>query len=86
MSNFLIYTYDLKGIEPIKKQSFTHSLYGTGGRKSFLKELKGYKLGRNTILVPKNKEKETDSFFNTWKIKPIKIEINISKKELEKLK
>ena len=76
----LLYTYNLKGIEPIKKQSFTHALYGTGGRKSVLKEIGGYKIGRNSVVIPLEKQRVLDEFFSVWNIKPLKIMIYAKRK------
>ena len=82
----LLYSYDLKGLSPIKKQSLTHALYGSGGRRGVIIETEGYRVGRNNILVPLEKEKLLDEFFETWGLKPLKLRIQIERKDLIKLK
>ncbi|MCD6589797.1 hypothetical protein J7K74_01260 [Candidatus Woesearchaeota archaeon] len=82
----LLYSYDLKGLPSIKKQSLTHALYGSGGRRGVIIEAKGYRIGRNNILIPLDKEKLLDEFFETWGLKPLKIMIQIERKDLIKLK
>jgi len=65
--NFL-FEYELDKLDKTNKQTFSHALYGTGGRKSFLKSIKGTKLGNKKVLVPFDKSEEIREFFNTWKI------------------
>ena len=65
---YFLFQYELKNLDKTKKESFSHSLYGTGGRKSFLAEFKGERAGRNSILMPADSSEELRSFFETWKI------------------
>ncbi|MBS3166894.1 nucleotidyltransferase domain-containing protein [Candidatus Woesearchaeota archaeon] len=65
---YFLFQYELKNLDKTKKESFSHSLYGTGGRKSFLVEVKGEKAGKNSILIPLATSEELRSFFETWKI------------------
>ena len=62
----LLFQYELKDLDKIKKQAFCHALYGTGGRESFLDTVKGEKIGRNSVLVPVSRAEEMRSFLETW--------------------
>ena len=47
---------------------FSHALYGTGGRANFLKNIKGEKIGRNSILIAEEYSEEMRSFLDTWNV------------------
>ena len=83
---FILYTYNLKGLHNSRKQGITHSLYGSGGRKSFLEQVQGLRLGRNNIIIPTEKEKQMDEFFHKWGLKPLKIMIHIDPLDMPKIK
>jgi hypothetical protein len=66
---YFLYTYNLTNLTLTKKQIFSHALYGTKQRKGFLKECKGEKLGRGSVLVPQEKAEEIRAFFETWDVR-----------------
>lgn len=68
ISSYFLFEYQLDNLDKTKRQIFSHALYGTGGRKSFLESLKGQKLGSKKVIVPFDKSEEMRSFFDTWNI------------------
>lgn len=65
---FFLFEYDLKKLDKIKKQGFSHALYGTGGRVDFLKTINGSRIGKNAVIIPIEKSEEMRSFLETWNV------------------
>ena len=65
---YLLFEYELKNLNNIQKQTFSHALYGTGGRENFLKKNKGSKIGKSSIIVPLEYSEEIRAFLETWKV------------------
>jgi len=68
MKSSFLFEYELLNLDKIKKQTFSHALYGTGGRANFLKNIKGEKIGRNSILIAEEYSEEMRSFLDTWNV------------------
>lgn len=68
MQPFMLFEYNLKNLDATKKQTFSHALYGTGGRVSFLGLNKGSKLGKSSVIVPIETSEQIREFLNTWGI------------------
>jgi len=68
LNPYFLFEYNLKSLDKIKKQIFSHALYGTGGRENFLKGINGLKLGRNVIIIPLEKSEKMRAFLETWNI------------------
>jgi len=85
-NRYILLIYNLKGIDNTTKQSFTHSLFGSGGRKSYLTDVGGYRVGRNAVIVPYSKKAAIIKFMEKWKIHHKELSVVISKKEIRKLK
>lgn len=79
----IIYTYSLKNLKQVQKQSFSHALYGTGGRESFLITVKGRRLGKNSILIPSRYADNFERFLNAWKADFKKLEVFIEGDTIE---
>ncbi len=62
-----MFIFDTKFLNKTDKQRFSHALSGTGGRTSFLKLIKGEKVG-SSIIVPIENAEEARSFLDDWKI------------------
>ncbi|MFH1211978.1 MAG: hypothetical protein V1659_03555 [Candidatus Woesearchaeota archaeon] len=73
IEKYFSFEYSLTNLDSVKKQTFSHSLYGTGGRESFLKKLNGRKLGKNNVLIPVSGEAGLVQFFRAWNIRYNKI-------------
>jgi|SRR3989344_1554468 len=65
---YLLFQYILTRLDITKKQSFSHALYGSGGRVNYLKKLNGLKIGRNAVAVPLETSEELRAFFETWNL------------------
>jgi len=65
---YFLFEYSLKVLNKIKKQIFSHALYGTGGRESFLKLNNGFKTGKGSIIVPIKNSERIREFFDTWNV------------------
>ncbi len=65
---FFGFEYELTSLDKIQKQSFSHALFGTGGRLNFLEGIDGLRLGKNFIIVPVYQSEKIRDFFDTWKI------------------
>ena len=65
---YFLFEYQLGNLDKTKKQIFSHALYGTGGRASFLKSVDGQKMGSKKVIVPFDKSEEIRDFFETWNI------------------
>lgn len=65
---FVLFEYDLGKLSRTRRQIFSHALYGSGGRESFLKPLKGEKMGDRKVIVPSEKSEEMKLFFKTWEL------------------
>lgn len=63
---WIIFTYELNALSATKKQTFSHALSGTGGRKGLLIAWRGQKLGRSAFILPVEYEKEATAFLNSW--------------------
>ena len=63
---FFLFEYQLDNLTRVQRQTFSHSLYGSGGRDSFLKLINGQKLGDKKVTVPFDKSEEMRAFFDTW--------------------
>ncbi len=85
MKEFALFIYDISHLPILKKQSFTHSLYGTGGRKPTLKEWNGIKLGKNSFLVPLKNKGKVEHFLNKWNVNFFHIVIYLSPHQIKKL-
>jgi len=68
MRPFFLFEYQLDNLSRTKRQILSHSLYGSGGRESFLKSVNGEKLGSRRVVVPSDKSEEMRSFFDTWNL------------------
>ena len=68
MNSYFLFEYKLDNLSRIKQQIFSHALYGSGGRESFLKSINGEKLGNKNVKVPFDKSEEMRSFFDTWNL------------------
>lgn len=73
----IIYSYNLKNLGKTKKQSFSHTLYGTGGRDSFLKTVNGKRIGKNSVLIPAQHANKFETFLKAWNAEFKKIEVLI---------
>lgn len=60
----LLYTYSFDGLDQNTKQTISHTLNGTGGRKSLLDELQGERIGRGALLLPQQHKKALETFFD----------------------
>ena len=63
---YLLYKFDLKNLNTTQKQSFSHALYGTGGRESILNRYKGLKISSGAILSPMDKSENFREFIEAW--------------------
>jgi len=63
-SKKILYEYSLSALNAQEKQTISHTLAGTGGRKSMLLALGGTRLGRGVVLLPAERENELDLFFD----------------------
>ena len=68
IKSFFLFDYKLDTLNRTKQQTFSHALYGSGGRESFLKSISGEKLGDKKVMVPSDKSEEMRSFFDTWNL------------------
>ena len=69
MNSFFLFEYELDNINRVQRQTFSHALYGSGGRESFLKSVDGRKLGSKKVVVPFDRSEEMRDFFNTWNLR-----------------
>lgn len=77
MSPFIIFTYDLKNLQPVKKIEVSHKLFGhsqtkKGKRYEFggiVKAMKGYQLGRGAIMIPASCKEDMIRFLEGYSIK-----------------
>lgn len=67
-NSYLLFQYNLNNLDRIKKQSFSHALYGSGGRVNFLKRLNGSKIGKNAVAIPLNTSEGMRAFLETWNV------------------
>ncbi|MBW2974473.1 hypothetical protein KY366_02030 [Candidatus Woesearchaeota archaeon] len=65
---FLLFNYKLSNLTRTQQQIFSHALYGSGGRESFLKSLDGQKLGDKKVVIPLGSSEELKDFFRTWNL------------------
>lgn len=63
----ILVTYSLKHLEHVKKTIFGYALKGRGKEKGLLGEIKGEVVGRNSIMIPKEKLAEITEFMKFWK-------------------
>lgn len=68
MKSYFLFEYELNNLSRTQRQILSHSLYGSGGRESFLKSVDGEKLGAKKVKVPSDKSEEMRSFFDTWNL------------------
>lgn len=68
INSYILFEYNLKKLDKIKKQIFSHALYGTGGRENFLKKNNGFKIGKSSVVVPLENSEKLREFFNSWDI------------------
>jgi hypothetical protein len=68
MKSFFLFEYKFGDLDRVKQQTFSHALYGSGGRESFLKSIDGEKLGNKRVIVPFDSSEEMRSFFDTWNL------------------
>jgi len=68
MRPFVLINFDLLKLNKTKKQSFSHALYGTGGRESFLKSINGKKVGKSAIAIPIENIDKIREFLDNWKV------------------
>jgi len=66
MKSFFLFEYQLDKLSRTQRQIFSHALYGSGGRESFLKSINGEKFGSMKVIVPAGWSEEMRSFFDTW--------------------
>ena len=74
---FIIVSYDLKNLAPVKKIEVSHKLYGhaqvkKGKRYEFggiVKSMQGMKLGRGAIFLPQNCKEDIIRFLESYSIK-----------------
>jgi len=66
LESYFLFEYKLDNLDRTKQQIFSHALYGSGGRESFLKSIGGEKLGNKRVIVPFDKSEEIRDFLNTW--------------------
>jgi len=68
MMSYFLFEYELDNLSRTQRQILSHSLYGSGGRESFLKSIDGKKLGNKKVRIPSDKSEEMRSFFDTWNL------------------
>jgi len=76
MEKYIIFTYDISGLEQKLKMKFIRRLSGYDSIKKgkverkpgMLQELNGFKFGINTIIVPYHNEEKTAKIFKEFKV------------------
>jgi predicted nucleotidyltransferase len=66
--SYMLFTYSLKRLPPVRKSMFSHALFGRERTGGILKEVKGKTLGRGCIIVPVENSERAREFLETWKI------------------
>jgi len=74
---FIIFSYDLKNLSPVKKIAVSHKLYGHAQTKKgkryvfegIIKSMKGYHLGRGAVMVPASCKDDLIRFLESYSIK-----------------
>ena len=62
-----IVTYDLSGLDHVRKTQFGYALKGRGSQKGVLQKLKGSTLGRNSVIINAQHLGELEEFMRYWK-------------------
>jgi len=76
---YVVYTFQLNNLSQKNKARFNRELYERTHEKyayrGFLQEIGGEKLSSGCVLIPYNKKKRIEKFFNRFKIKYRKLKI-----------
>ncbi len=80
--NFILFKYELKGMNKSQRMRFYYGLYGrTKQQSGILKKLKAIKFSESIFLCPVENAEQMKDFFSSWKMKfrefPIMIPLRI---------
>lgn len=62
----IIFRYDLKKLDSVKKSMFSHALVGRDGEGGVLRQTKGIVLGKGCVMIPAEASEKIREFLETW--------------------
>lgn len=61
LQTMILYEYDAKKATASNRQSLSHELFGTGGRKSLVEAVGGRRVGKTAFIVPLTAQEEVEA-------------------------